>query len=170
MTYKVDLPKKKPNHFYVYNKKEKKYDDIKYISQNTIAEGYIQVMPKFSPKKLINHFSVTLAYLPDHLWYKLKPNHKKDETDDTYKTIKDKITKYSIVETNQDSIMINLYKEIHRKYPDPILVEKYINELDESLYSSWLVIRSNYFLKYGIAIEKNYINKFEEITNAALFV
>ena len=39
---KVEIPKRKPNHFFVFNNKQNKYDEIKYISQNNIFRGIIQ--------------------------------------------------------------------------------------------------------------------------------
>lgn len=162
---KIDIPKRKPNHFYVYNKNDKKYIDIKYISQNTIAEGYIQIVPTITPKKLINHFTVTFAFLPDYLWCKIK----RIQGTDKYNIIKNGMTRYSIVETNQDEIMFNLYKEIHKIQPNANLIQNYIDNLDNSQHTSWLVIRGLNFIKTGFLFKPENITSFYKIdTNILL--
>ena len=161
MNSKVEIPKRKPNYFYVYNKKENKYDDVKYLSQTCLAEGYIQIMPNACIKKLINHFSITLSFLPEHLWCKLKKNTKIE--DETYKVIKDGITRYSIVETNQDEIMINLFNELHNRVPSSEKIKYYIDELDETQHNSWLVIRAKYFLKNNHFYKSDPVTSFPEI-------
>jgi hypothetical protein len=158
-----DIPKRKPNHFFVYNIKACKYDEIKYISQYDLAEGYRQILPKcnsknIKKKKLINHFSITLCFLPEYLWKELKYDG------ENYKVIQDGITLYSIVETNQDEIMKNLYNEIIKRFPNKLVINHLINELDESQYSSWLILRSKKYLNTGKKFEPNYI---ENITPLA---
>jgi hypothetical protein len=146
-------PKRKPNHFLVYDKKNNKYEEMKYISQTDLAEGYRQVLPNSSikSKKLINHFSITLCFLPEYLWGKLK------YLDESYKKIKDGITLYSIVETNQDQIMIALYNELIKTIPDKMIINFLIDELDETQHSSWLVLRGKYYMETGTLFEPNYI-------------
>lgn len=139
----MNIPKRKTNYFFIYDLKNNKYNDIKYLSQNELAEGYRQIIPRcnFKLKKLTNHFSITLCFLPEYLWNKIK------YINNNYKSINDGLTLYSIVETNQDSIMIQLYNEIKKKIPDILILKYLVNELDETQYSSWLVIRSNNYLK-----------------------
>jgi hypothetical protein len=159
---KAEIPKRKPNHFFVYNKKDNKYNEIKYISQQDLADGFRQVIPNINISKnkelkdnkrkhLINHFSVTLCFLPEYLWKRLYYEG------EGYKTIKDGLTLYSIVETNQDDIMKQLFNEMSKRFPDNMVVEHLVNELDESQHSSWLVIRSNHWLKTGRKYEPEYI-------------
>jgi hypothetical protein len=164
---KIDLPKRKTNYFYIYDKNNKNYVDVKYICQNTLAEGYIQVMPKIAPKKLINHFSITLAFLPDHLWCKLKEKYKNKENkenneDDKYRIIKDGITRYSIVETNQDDMMFTLYDEIHKINPKNEILQFCVDNLDVSQHSSWLIIRTKHYIKTGILFSQENISTFNE--------
>jgi hypothetical protein len=144
MTSKVEIPKKKPNHFYVLDKKKREYVEIKYLTQNELAEGWIQVMSQNGNSKLINHFSVTLAFLPEQFWRRLKPIQ-----GGGYQIIVDGLTRYTIIETNQDESMINLFNEITSKSPNVLILQKLINELDVSQHSSWLVIRSKYFINHG---------------------
>jgi hypothetical protein len=160
MTGKLEIPKKKPNYFSIYSKNEKKFVEIKYLTQQEIADGWIQNIHSKN-KKLINHFSVTLAFLPDNLWKYLKKVIKNDE--EYYKTIKNGLTKYNIIETNQDDIMIKLYNEIHKDSPNKILIEEFINELDSSQYSSWLVMRSRHYLQHNVLYFPNEINDIEDI-------
>lgn len=158
---KVEIPKRKSNHFFVFNNKQNKYDEVKYISQKDLADGFRQVIPNIiinkkkelnnKRKYMINHFSVTLCFLPEYLWSKLRLYG------DSYKTIKDGLTLYTIVETNQDDIMKQLFNEMSKLNPDKVVVKFLVNELDESQYQSWLVIRSNHWLKTGRKYDQEYI-------------
>jgi hypothetical protein len=155
---KVEIPKRKANHFFVFDNNAGKYNEVKYLSQTELAEGFRQVMPdcNIKVKKLMNHFSVTLCFLPEYLWSKLR------YVEDNYKSIKDGSTLYSIVETNQDSTMIKLYDEITKLIPDKLVLEYLINELDETQHASWLVIRANNYLKTGKHYESTPIVDFPE--------
>ena len=154
----MEIPKRKTNHFFVYDIKNNKYNDVKYLSQVELAEGYRQIIPRcnFKVKKSINHFSITLCFLPEYLWNKLK------YVNGNYKSIPDGSTLYSIVETNQDNIMIQLYNEIKKLLPDSLILNYLVNELDETQHSSWLVIRSNNYLKTNKHYETTPVNKIEE--------
>jgi hypothetical protein len=156
-----DMPKKKLNHFLVYNKSSDKYDEIKYLTQQDLASGWKQVMPKYTSKKLINHFNIILAFLPEHLWLKIKKTKMNRQ-------IKYKNTKYTISETNQDELMISLYEEISKQNPNKLILANLIDELDESLYSSWLVLRGKYFIENNKKYETIKVKSFDIIaTNAA---
>ncbi len=144
MTSKVEIPKKKPNHFYILDKKKREYVEMKYLTQNELAEGWIQVMPQNGNSKLINHFSVTLAFLPEQFWRRLRSVH-----GGGYQVIKDGLTRYTIIETNQDESMINLFNEITSGSPNVLTLQKLINELDVSQHTSWLVLRARYFINHG---------------------
>ena len=72
MTSKVEIPKKKPNHFYILDKNNNQYNEVKYLTQHELEEGWHQRVPNKSDKKLVNHFSVTLAFLPEQFWIRLK--------------------------------------------------------------------------------------------------
>lgn len=136
-------PKKKRNFFIIFNMKNKIYDEIKYLSQYELAENFQQIIP--SSKKQINHFSVTLAFLPKHLWKKLKKQIKNNV--ESYKIIKDGLTRYTIDESNQDIFMKNLFTELSCVYPNPTILKENVDQLDDSQHSSWLVISANYYLK-----------------------
>jgi hypothetical protein len=138
------LPSKKFNHFTVIDKETNNKINVPYLTQNELSEYWIQIMPRHKKKSDFNHFNITLAYLPEHLWYKLRKNHK--SINDNYKSIEDGITKYTINETNQDELMISLFKEIHRYCPRVEVIKNLIDELDDSLYSSWLVLRARTYL------------------------
>jgi hypothetical protein len=152
------IPKKKLNYFIIYNKYDKEYEEIKYLNQHELAEGWQQNIPTNNKKMFINHFSITLAFLPSHLWSKLKTNYKKQRitnnpeesemSQNMYKTIKDGLTRYSIIESNQDYLMINMYNELKKMYPSINLLKEWCEELDQSQHASWLVI-----------LAKNYIQK-----------
>lgn len=154
---KHEIPKRKPNHFYIFNKEEKKLQEIKYLSQKELSEGWRQVIHRSNNKKRLNHFSITLCFLPEYLWSLLHKEFKNG--DDNYKIIKDGCTRYSIVETNQDDIMINLYNELKKPYPNNDMLSSYINELDESQHNSWLVLRAKTFMKHGYFCQTHYITR-----------
>lgn len=151
MSSKLEIPKKKPNHFLILDKKENKYNEIKYLTQHELSEGWHQIIPNYSNHKLINHFSVTLAFLPEHLWSKL---HKKG---DNYKVIKDSITRYTIIETNQDQTMYQLYNELKKYFPNKSLLINFINNLDSSQHNSWLVQRAKYYIKNSVLYPPEYV-------------
>ena len=155
----VEIPKRKQNHFFVFDKINNKYNEVKYLNQHELSEGYRQIIPQTTNKKLINHFSVTLCYLPEYLWSKLRKYTKNGE--ESYRSIKDGITIYSIVETNQDDIMINLYRELCKSMPDTLVLDYYIKELDDSQYNSWLVLRAKHFIKSGRMYDNNIITSFD---------
>ena len=155
MTSKVELPKKKPNYFYVLNKNKAEYNEVKYLTQNELAEGWKQIVPNRVDKKLVNHFSVTLAFLPEQFWIRLKKI--RSSGDDSYKVIVDGITRYTIIETNQDDTMISLYYELLSNKPNINLLNKYINDLDVSQHTSWLVLRAKHYINHGRLYNENYV-------------
>ena len=155
MILKVELPKKKPNHFYILDKTKKEYTEIKYLNQYELADGWKQKVPNRGIKKMINHFSVTLAFLPEQFWVKLKKI--KSDNSESYKVIIDGITRYTIIETNQDEIMINLFKELSYYHPNIELLNKYISELDSSQHISWLVIRAKHYIKYNTLYNEHHV-------------
>jgi hypothetical protein len=155
MTLKVEIPKKKPNHFYVLDKKNSQYIEVKYLTQHELAEGWQQKVPNKSDKKLVNHFSVTLAFLPEQFWRKLKKI--KTDNEESYKVIIDGITRYTIIETNQDDNMISLFNELSSNRPNIEVLNKHINELDASQYSSWLVLRAKHYINHKKKYNEHYV-------------
>lgn len=149
--------KRKRDYFTIYNKNTKETEEIKYLSQHELAEGWQQVIPQ-NNKKNLNHFNVTLAFLPEHLWSKLRKQKKDGE--EVYKVVKDGNTRYTIDESNQDDIMINLFNEIHKINPNKNILKENIEQLDETQYISWLVIRVNHYLKTN-----NFLNKSSDVTD-----
>jgi hypothetical protein len=138
---KCAIKARKPNHFIVYNKSENKYTEVKYLDQIELADDWEQIIPSNNNQKLINHFSITLAFLPCKLWKKLKRENSKPDAN--YLIIKDGITRYSIIETNQDNLMKLLYEEIKKLRYDINLINYYIDNLNTSQHSSWLVIKAH---------------------------
>lgn len=161
MTTKVEIPKKKPNYFNVYDKKNRKFIEIKYLSQQELAEGWKQKIPSYNEKRLINHFSVTLAFLPEKFWFRLCKEYK-GPNEVNFKVIKDGVTRYTIIETNQDDIMMQLFEEIKQFAPNYNLLEQYIEELDVSQHSSWLVLRTRHILKHGVPYFNYNVNSFDD--------
>lgn len=155
MLMKVELQKKKPNYFYFFDKKTHEYNEVKYLTQHELADGWQQVVSPVREKKLVNHFSVTLAFLPEHLWKRLKKVNSGGEM--TYKIINNKITRYTIIETNQDETMINLFNELSGVSPNISLLNKHINDLDVSQHSSWLVLRAKHYMNHRTLYNEHYV-------------
>lgn len=157
MSVKTEIPKKKPNHFCIYNKQENKYVEVKYLSQQELAEGWHQIIPNYSEKKLVNHFNVTLAYLPEYLWASLRKVPVPDSKDNSlmYAVIRDGLTRYTIEETNQDEIMIRLFNEVVKQVPNHSVLQSCIDELDTSIHNSWLVLRARHHLKHNCKYFEN---------------
>lgn len=153
---KHENPKRKPNHFFIFNKQENKLQDIKYSSQKDLSEGWRQVMPKLNNKKLLNNFSITLCFLPEYLWSSL---YKKKNSEGDYIINDGSRTRYTIIETNQDDIMINLFNELKKVHPNNETLLSYINELDESQHTSWLVLRAKTFMKHGYFCKPHYVTR-----------
>jgi hypothetical protein len=163
MSVKIEIPKKKPNYFNVYDKHEKKYNEVKFLTQQEIAEGWLQVLPQYADKNLINHFSVTLAFLPEIYWSNIKKGYKNGE--EIYKVIKDGITRYTIIETNQDETMKKLFVEVKKMYPNYKLLQEFIDELDVSQHTSWLVLRAKHIIEHRVPYFSNKVEEFQEIKN-----
>ena len=147
MSSKAEIPPKKLNYFYVFNNDDKKYNEVKYLTQQELADGWSQKVPTYNNKKLINHFSVTLAFLPEPLWKLLNTNFK--NVNETYQIINSGMTKYTIIETNQDDTMKQLYNEIHKNSCNTLYLQNLINELDTSQHISWLVLRANHIITHN---------------------
>jgi hypothetical protein len=143
---KTEPNKRKKDYFTIYNNETKTSEEVKFLSQIELAEGWRQNIPS-SSKKYIVHFNVTLAFLPEHLWFKLKKINKNGE--ESYKMIKDGLTRYTIDETNQDELMINLFREINKLHPNKKILQENIDSLDENQYTSWLVIRCKHYIDFG---------------------
>jgi hypothetical protein len=147
MLGKIEIPKKKLNFFNSYDKLENKYNEIKYLNQQELSEGWIQIIPSFGDKKFIINFNITLAFLPSECWCKLKKKIINDE--ETYIEIKHGLTRYKIIETNQDDIMIKLYEELYNKRPYIKILKSCIDELDNS----------QYYIKYGVFYNTHIVDK-----------
>jgi len=149
--------KRKKDHFYVYDRRKNVSTEVNYLSQHELAEGWQQNIPRryFIEKKLVSyhHFSVSLAYLPDHLWPKLRRNRKTNQ----YETIKYGVARYTVTKTEQDDIIIRLYNEIHQYRPDINILQECINLLEQSQPRSWLVVRANNYIKTGLFMNRSTI-------------
>ena len=75
----------------------------------------------------------------------------------TYKVIIDGMTRYTIIETNQDDIMVNLYNELLKRFPNVELLNQYINDLDGSQHVSWLVLRAKNYIANGTLYNSHHV-------------
>ena len=53
MSSKLEIPKKKPNHFFIFDKT--KYTEVKYLTQHELSENWQQVIPNYNNHKLISN-------------------------------------------------------------------------------------------------------------------
>lgn len=157
MTVKIEIPKKKPNHFYILDKNKSEYIEVKFLTQHELADGWTQIIPNTNEKKLVNHFSVTLSFLPEQFWNRLRKV--KSNGNDSYKIIIDGSTRYTIIETNQDENMIKLFNELSYNKPNIELLNNYINNLDTSQHTSWLVLRAKHYINHGKKYNTEYITQ-----------
>jgi len=157
MSTKVEIPKKRPNYFNVYDKYNSKFNEVKYLSQQELADGWEQVIPDYKDKRLHNYLNVTLAFLPEKFWFNLKKKYNNGE--ESYKVIHDGLTKYTIIESNQDELMISLFKEIHKINPNKKLIQSYIDNIDSSQYTSWLILRAKHIIEHSLPYYPNLITE-----------
>ena len=148
MVNKLEIPKKKLNFFCIFNKKEKSYSEVKYLNQHELSEGWKQIVPTYTDKRLLNYLNVTLCFLPEHLWSKIRKDSNNSEY--TFRKIKEGVSRYTILETNQDTIMEKLYREVNRRNPNKTILNECIDNLDNNQYNSWLVIRARHIINHTV--------------------
>ena len=165
---KVKREKLPFGHYKVNHRKAFKQSEISYyiqgiekvickpLTQDDYANGWRAVIPHSSKnnKQPIHHWSVTLAQLPPHLWYKyIKDMNKYNNTFNS--VIRDGIYHYTVTSTEYDETLLALYHEVKRGYSaNKDKMREYINKLDE--VNGWLIIRVKKLLKESLENKVSY--------------
>ncbi len=114
-------------------------------TQDELAEGWRQNLPKSARNQPIHHWSVTLAQLPPHLWHKYKKDYQDGK--EVYPIIKDGIYYYSVNQTKYDDVLKMLYQELMKGYSaDKKEIKTLLDKLENQV-NGWLVIRARKFMK-----------------------
>jgi len=102
------------------------------LSQTELAEGWKLLLPK--NKNIIHHFTINLLQLPSHLWKKIIKYNEYDFI------IKDRIYEYSIIESEYNDTILNLYYELFiNKKKDYKLINELYDILIDSKLKGWLL-------------------------------
>jgi hypothetical protein len=109
------------------------------LSQEEIADGWKQVLPKPHPATKTHQFKIYLSQLPPHLWGKIKWN---TDIIDTYPLISDRIYKYTVKKTKYDLYILQLYKHINQKYIDFDELQKQVEYLQSNHVKGWVIMKA----------------------------
>ena len=107
------------------------------LTQDELADGWKQKVPKKKKNNTIHHFSIKLEELPSHLWKKLKY----DKTNNFY-NVKDGVYEYSIVKTELDNDIYKLYTLVLSDNLDKTLVRELYDKLESQDINGWLMIHA----------------------------
>jgi len=124
----------------VYDNYKKIYNyecELQPLSQDELAEGWIQKTPTRTIDKIYHHFSIKLTELSPNLWNKLKYNKDNDCYD-----VKDGIYEYSIVKSEFDNDIFELYKEIFLLTPNFNKIKEIYELLKHNDYNGWLLLKA----------------------------
>ncbi len=113
------------------------------LSQEDIADGWYQVLPKPNKTSTTHHFSVYLSQLPPHLWSRVRAD--KDKTD-TYRLIKDKIYTYSVKVSKHDDEIRKMYKLVRTTYPNVEEITKQFKLLQSARVKGWVMTRAHHIM------------------------
>lgn len=142
--YKVQVRKGTVN---LYEFKLENLDEIicKPPTQEDLADGWRQNLPKSAKNQPIHHWSVTLAQLPPYLWYMYKKDFQDNK--EVNPIIKDGIYYYSVNQTKYDNDLKSLYQELMKGYyADKNEIKMLLDKLDNQV-NGWLIIRAKKFMK-----------------------
>jgi hypothetical protein len=132
---------------YENHKIEYNYEcDFLPLSQTELSDDWRQKVPKYKKQKTLHHFSVILTELPFYLWKKLKYNN-----EDNFYYIKDGIYEYSVVKTEYDDIILELYNQLYYKsYPNLLKDKELYEVLKQNDYKGWLMLKAKKLIFYFI--------------------
>ena len=131
------------NRNYKFKIIEKEFDKL---SQEELADEWIQVLPRKFYAKEIHHFNISLAELPHHLWKFLDLYNLFKTDNDNIITINDKIFKYSIQKSEHNVLIYNLYLELKSKYKDNNKILELYNYCKTNNIRGWLMIKAKKLL------------------------
>ena len=108
-----------------------------FLSESDKADGWIQKFPK--EFKFSKFLQTTLAYLPEHLWPKMKEFYQ-DKVHLGWK-VNDGAIVFLIHCSEVDNFTIQLYNEINKRHVDKNVIMELVFRLEEKGIESWLTIR-----------------------------
>lgn len=113
------------------------------LTQEELADGWKMVLPRPSKNRPVHHYSISLSYLPEHLWKYLKLYTNADGVTQ-YRVLKDKVYHYSVKHTPYDYLLLNLYKAVTNKTTNHKRIRDLLNYTDLQNYkhNGWLMIRA----------------------------
>jgi hypothetical protein len=124
----------------IYENHKIKYNyecDFLPLSQTELADDWRQKVPKYNKQKTLHHFSVKLTELPFNLWNKLKYNN-----EDIFYYIKDGIYEYSVVKTEYDDNILDLYNQLYKSNKNLLKVKELYDVLNNNDYKGWLMLKA----------------------------
>lgn len=113
------------------------------LTQEEMAEGWQQVLPRSSGRLPQHHFSVYLSQLPPHLWSRLD-RHLYGKG--LHGTIRNRIYSYSVRSSKYDDTVMKLYDELNKTSPNKDVVSRLYSYLDRNRVKGWIMIRAKNFL------------------------
>jgi hypothetical protein len=108
-------------------------------TQNDLAEGWRQVVPRKRKDSTIHHFSIYLSELPSYLWKNLQTI---DNNNEYYKVINDGIYQYSVKMSKHDGEIQKLYKLVMSQVLDKNQIYLLYDYLEKQRVKGWLMIRA----------------------------
>ena len=119
------------------------------LSQDDLAEGWIQVLPRKHKNNEMYHFIISLAELPHYLWkyldlYLLFNENNSD--DENCITITDKIYTYSIQKSEHNILIYNLYSELTCRYKNNNKLLELYNNCKKNKIHGWIMLRTKKYL------------------------
>jgi hypothetical protein len=109
------------------------------LTQEEIADGWKQVLPKAHPSVKTHQFKIYLSQLPPHLWGKIKWNN---DIIDTYPLISDRIYKYTVKKTNFDLDILQLYNHIIHKHIVYDELKNQVKYLQSNNVKGWVMLKA----------------------------
>ena len=117
---------------------------INTLSQDDIALGWKTILPKPNSRTTTHHFNIYLSQLPPHLWSHYQ---RVKSTGVSQITLRDRIYHYSIKQSKYDDILVKLFNELSKKYPNRNNISQIYNQLDHQKIRGWIMIRVRYYVK-----------------------
>jgi hypothetical protein len=130
----------KHGQFYIYQKNKKNQDNkiiVNPLTQEEIADKWIQVLPKVRKNSTIHHFSLYLSQLPHHLWNQLRVDNMNP---DSYIKIKDRIYTYTVKMSKHDNEIWKLYMLVKSNKQNIDEIAQQFKVLQNARVKGWLMI------------------------------
>jgi hypothetical protein len=131
------------------------------LTQDDYAEGWQTSLPrpvkghKGKRYQPVHHWSVSLAQLPPHLWYKYRVDYD-DEGNEFYPVIKDNIYHYTVTKSEHDKTIFQLKNELEKSFSaNKNIIKELLVKLEG--INGWIITRARKFLKGTLDMEIIYV-------------